>query len=92
MPFESTVHTPSPSAVCGKSLAPLHADNHGAINHDHDNLVFAPPGPRPSQFGQTLTKTMIAAERKAEKETKAKLSEEKKLAMADCKAEALVKK
>ncbi len=84
MPSKHTVHTPTPSDSHGKSL---HVRDHGAVGLVHDPL-----GPCPSCFGCTLTKTIITAERKAEKEAKAKLAEEKKLAVAACKADMLAKK
>jgi hypothetical protein len=84
MPSEHTVHTPTPSASHGVSL---HVGDHGVVDLVHDPL-----GPCPSCFRRTLTKTIITAERKVEKEAKAKLAEEKKLTVAACKADMLVKK
>jgi hypothetical protein len=76
MPSKHTVHTPTPSASHGESL---HVGDHSIVDLVHDPL-----GPCPSCFGITLTKTIITAERKVEEEVKAKLAEEKKLAVAAC--------
>jgi hypothetical protein len=84
MPSKHTVHTPTPSASHGKSL---HIGDHNVVDLENN-----PPGPCPSCFGHTLTKTIFTAEHKAEKEAKAKLAEEKKLAAATRKADMLTKK
>ena len=84
MPSEHTVHTPTPSASHGKSLR---IGDHSVVDLVHDPL-----GPCPSRFGRTLTRTIITAEHKVEKEAKAKLAEEKKLTAATCKANMLAKK
>ncbi len=56
--------------------------------------IHAPPGPRTNHFSgnKGLTKTKIAAERKAAKEAKQKEAEGKKAATAACKADGLAKK
>jgi hypothetical protein len=56
------------------------------------NMIFMPPGPCSVRFEKSLPKATLNAERKAEKEAKTKLAEEKKATTAACKAAALAKK
>jgi hypothetical protein len=66
---------------------------HGDVELDSlGNMIFAPPCPCPVRFGKSLPKATLTAERKAKKEAKTKLAEEKKAATATCKAAALAKK
>ena len=54
--------------------------------------VHAPPGDRPTRTGlRPLTKTRLAAERKSAREAKAIAAEERKSAMAACKADIVLK-
>jgi hypothetical protein len=85
---------PSPSDMIGEvPPAVLQSVIYGDVKLDLlGNMIFAPPCPCPVHFGKSLPKATLTAERKAEKEAKTKLAEEKKVATAARKATALAKK
>jgi hypothetical protein len=85
---------PSPSNMIGEvPPAVLQSVVHGDVELNlMGNMIIAPPGPCPIRFGKSLPKATLTAERKAKKEAKTKLVEEKKAATAACKAAALAKK
>jgi hypothetical protein len=85
---------PSPSDMIGKvPPAILQSIVHVDVELDLlGSMIFVPPCPCPVHFGKSLPKATLTAERKAKKEAKTKLAEEKKVATAACKAAALTKK
>ena len=89
-----SVMPPSPSSASGEFLATsLQSVDSGNVEIDPlGRTLFVPPGPHPGRFGRPpTTKAMAIAERKAAKEAKDKLAEEKKVATASRKAATLLK-
>ena len=67
-------------------------DNLALVANLHQIPVYAPPGARPTRSGlRPLTKTQLSADRKATKEAKAIAMEEKRSAVAACKADIVLK-